>query len=128
MAERSGDRIPVEARFSAPVQTGHKAHRTSCAKGTGPHTGVKLSQRGADRPPHASTQVCKCTETVRRLRSVPAPAHHVLTRTFTGNCAQKTNARYAGFFLLPFSVSFPRSASIIECKLFSVQMSALNSR
>jgi len=23
---RSGDRIPVEARFSAPVQTGHGAH------------------------------------------------------------------------------------------------------
>jgi hypothetical protein len=31
---RSGDRIPVEARFSAPVQTGREAHPTSCTMGT----------------------------------------------------------------------------------------------
>jgi len=30
-AGRSGDRIPVEARFSAPVQTGPGAHTASCA-------------------------------------------------------------------------------------------------
>jgi hypothetical protein len=32
-AGRSGDRIPVEAKFSTPVQTGPGAHPTSCAMG-----------------------------------------------------------------------------------------------
>ena len=31
----SGDRIPVGARLPAPVQTGPKAHPTSCTMGTG---------------------------------------------------------------------------------------------
>ena len=30
----SGDRIPVEARFSAPVQTGPGAYPASCVMGT----------------------------------------------------------------------------------------------
>ena len=34
-AERPGDRIPVEARFSAPIQTGPGAQPTSCTMGTG---------------------------------------------------------------------------------------------
>jgi len=34
-AGRSGDRIPVEARFSAPVQTGPGAHPASYTVGTG---------------------------------------------------------------------------------------------
>jgi hypothetical protein len=33
-AGRSGDRIPVGARFSAPIQTGPGAHPASCAMGT----------------------------------------------------------------------------------------------
>jgi hypothetical protein len=33
-AGRSGDRIPVGARFFAPVQTGPGAHPSSCAMGT----------------------------------------------------------------------------------------------
>jgi len=40
-AGRSGDRIPVEARFSAPVQTGAGAHPASCTMGTGLFPGVK---------------------------------------------------------------------------------------
>ena len=40
-AGRSGDRIPVEARFSAPVQTGPGAHTASCTIGTGSFPGVK---------------------------------------------------------------------------------------
>jgi len=31
----------VEARFSAPVQTGPRAHPASCAMGTGSFPGVK---------------------------------------------------------------------------------------
>ena len=38
---RSGDRIPVEARFSAPVQTGPGAQPASCTMGTGSFPGVK---------------------------------------------------------------------------------------
>jgi len=35
VAGRSGDRILVGARFSAPVQTGPDAHQASCTMGTG---------------------------------------------------------------------------------------------
>ena len=41
----SGDRIPVEARFSAPVQTGPEDHPASCTMGTESFPGVK-SGRG----------------------------------------------------------------------------------
>jgi hypothetical protein len=40
-AGRSGDRIPVGARFSAPVQTGPGAHPASCTMGTVSFLGVK---------------------------------------------------------------------------------------
>jgi len=42
-AERSGDRIPVEARFSAPVQTGPGAHPASCTMDTGSFSGVEAA-------------------------------------------------------------------------------------
>jgi hypothetical protein len=40
-AGRSGDRIPVGARFSASVQTGPDAHSASFAMGTESFPGVK---------------------------------------------------------------------------------------
>jgi hypothetical protein len=43
-AGRSGDRIPVEARFSAPVQTCPQAHPASCTMNTG-----SLSKGKSDR-------------------------------------------------------------------------------
>ena len=49
--ERSGDRIPVGARFSAPVQTGPGAHPASCKMGTGSFPGVK-SGRGVTLTTH----------------------------------------------------------------------------
>jgi hypothetical protein len=45
IAGRSGDLIPVGARFSAPVQTGPGAHPASCTMGTRSFPGVK-SGRG----------------------------------------------------------------------------------
>jgi hypothetical protein len=48
---RSGDRIPVEARFFAHDQTGPGAHPTSCTVGTGSFPGVNRPGRGADHPP-----------------------------------------------------------------------------
>ena len=50
-AGRSGDRIPVEARFSAPVQTGPGAHPASCTMGTGSFPGIK-NGRGVTVTPH----------------------------------------------------------------------------
>jgi len=50
-AGRSGDRIPVGARFSAPVQTGPEAHPASCTMGTGSLLGVKCGW-GVKLTPH----------------------------------------------------------------------------
>jgi hypothetical protein len=50
-AGRFGDRILVEARFSAPVQTGPGVHPASCTMGTGSFPGVK-SDRGVTLTPH----------------------------------------------------------------------------
>jgi hypothetical protein len=50
-AGRSGDRIPVGARFSAPVQTGPEAHQASCTMGTGSFPGVRCG-RGVTLTPH----------------------------------------------------------------------------
>jgi len=57
-AGRSGDRIPVGARYSAPVQTGPEAHPASCKMGTGSFPGVSLRQgRDADPSPPSSAEV-----------------------------------------------------------------------
>ena len=40
----SGDRIPVGARFSAPIKTGPGAHPASCTMGTRSSPGVKSGQ------------------------------------------------------------------------------------
>ena len=56
-AGRYGDRIPVEARFSSPVQTGSEAHPASYTMGTGSFPGVKRPGRGVDHPPPSSAEV-----------------------------------------------------------------------
>ena len=54
---RSGYRIPVGARFSAPVQTGPEAHPASCTMGTGSFPGVKRPGRDAEPSPSSSAEV-----------------------------------------------------------------------
>jgi hypothetical protein len=54
---RSWVRIPVGARFSAPVKTGPEAHPASYTMGTGSFPGVERSGRGVDHPPPSSTKV-----------------------------------------------------------------------
>ena len=54
---RCGDRIPVGARFSAPVQTGPGAYPVSYTMGTGSFPGVKRPGRGVDHPPTSSAEV-----------------------------------------------------------------------
>ena len=56
---RSGDRIPVEARFSATVQTGPGTHPASYTMGTGFFSGVKRPGRGVDHPPHLAPRLKK---------------------------------------------------------------------
>jgi hypothetical protein len=59
LAGRSGDRIPVGARFSAPVQTGPGAHPVSYTMGTGSFPEVKRPGRGVDDPPHLAPRLKK---------------------------------------------------------------------
>ena len=54
---RSGDRIPTEARFSAPVQTDPGPHLVSCTMGTGSFSGVKRPGRGVYHPPHLALRL-----------------------------------------------------------------------
>jgi hypothetical protein len=67
-AGRSGGRIPVEARFSAPVQTSPGAHSASCTKGTGSFPGVK-SGRGLTLTPHPLLVPWS-----RKARAIPLPS------------------------------------------------------
>jgi hypothetical protein len=50
-AGRSGDRIPVGAKFSPTVQTDPGAHPASCTMGTGSFLGVMIG-RGVTLTPH----------------------------------------------------------------------------
>jgi hypothetical protein len=56
-AGRSGDRIPVGSRFSAPVHTGPGPHPASFTMGTGSFPGVKRPGRDIDHPPLPSAVV-----------------------------------------------------------------------
>jgi hypothetical protein len=58
-AGRPGDRIPVGARFSAPVQTGHGAHPASYTVGTGSFPGIKRLGCDVDHPPHLAPRLKK---------------------------------------------------------------------
>jgi hypothetical protein len=53
-AGRSGDGIPVRARFSAPVQTGPGAHPALYTMSTGSFPGVMRPGRGVNPPPPSS--------------------------------------------------------------------------
>jgi hypothetical protein len=75
-AGMSGDRIAVEARFSAPVQTGPRAHPASYTMGTGSLPGVKRLGRGIDHPPLSSAEVKGMVELY--LYSTSGPSWPVL--------------------------------------------------
>jgi hypothetical protein len=68
-AGRSGDRNPVEAKFSAPFQTSRGAHAASYTMGTGSFLGVKLPGCGVNRTPSIAevkerVELCNCTLSV----------------------------------------------------------------
>jgi len=56
-AGRSGDRFLVVARFSAPVQTGPRAHPAPYTMNIGSFPLVKWPGRGVDHPPTSSAEV-----------------------------------------------------------------------
>ena len=59
-AGRSGDQIPVMARFSTPVQTGPVAHAASYTMGTGSLSqGSKWQGRGFTHHPHLAPRLKK---------------------------------------------------------------------
>jgi hypothetical protein len=58
-AGRSGDRIPVGARFSVPIQTKLGAHPAPYTSGNGSFPGVKLPGRDVDNPPHLAPRLKK---------------------------------------------------------------------
>jgi hypothetical protein len=82
LAERSGDRIPVRAKFSVHVQTGPEAHPMFCTMCTGSFLGVNQPERGAGHLLSSSAEVENGLELYHRLHSVPAPAYHGVTFTF----------------------------------------------
>ena len=56
-AGRSGDQIPVEVRFSAPVQTGPRAHLAPYTMGTGSFLGVKGPGHSINHSPHLAPRL-----------------------------------------------------------------------
>ena len=56
---RSGDRVQVRARFSAPVLTGPGAHPATYTMGTGSFPGVKRPGRGVNHQPHLAPRLKK---------------------------------------------------------------------
>jgi len=56
-----GDRIPLGARFSAPVQTGPESHPASYAMGNErvSFQGIKRPGHGVDHPPHLALRLKK---------------------------------------------------------------------
>ena len=78
-AGRSGDRIPVGARFSAPTHTGPGAHPAPCTISTGSFPGVNRPGRGVDHPPPSSAEVKERVELY--LYSPSGPSWPVLGRT-----------------------------------------------
>jgi hypothetical protein len=77
-AGRSGDRIPLGARFSAPVQTGPGAHPASCTMGTGSSPGV-ASGRSV-----TLTLTPSCVEVWKQSRAIPLPSLRALVTCKNG--------------------------------------------
>jgi hypothetical protein len=78
-AVRSGDRIPLEARFSAPVQTGPGAHPGSYTTGTEVIPGGKSAGRGVNYPTPSSAEVKERAY----VYSTSVPSWHVIGWTWS---------------------------------------------
>jgi hypothetical protein len=74
----------VEARFSAPVQTGPAVHPASYTMGTGSFPGEKRPERGVDHPPSSSAEVKERVELY--LYSPSGTSWPVIRRTLPSLC------------------------------------------
>ena len=69
----SGDRIPVGARFSTPIQTGPGARSASYTMGTGSFPGVKRPGPGVEDIAASSAEVNEIIELYLYSHSGPLP-------------------------------------------------------
>jgi hypothetical protein len=84
LAGRSGDRIPVGARFSAPVQIGPGTYPASCTVGTVSFSGLKWPGLGVDHPSTSTAEVIERVELYLYSPSGPSwPVVGWLYFTFT---------------------------------------------
>jgi hypothetical protein len=74
----SGDRIPVEARFSATVHTDPWAHPAFYTMGIGSFSGLNRPGRGFDNPPHLAPRL--------RIRAIPLLPLWVFVAYYRVNC------------------------------------------
>ena len=74
------DRIPVGARFSAPVQTGCGTHPASYTMGTVSFPGINRPGRGIDHPPPSTAEIKERVELY--LYSSSGPSWPVLGETY----------------------------------------------
>ena len=103
-AGRSEDRIPMGARFSAPVQAGPGAHPASCTMGTVSFPGVK-SCRGVTLTPHLLLLPWS-----RKSRSIPVlPLWAVRTVQSLSACTRVT-------FTFTFILALGKNARTPEYK------------
>ena len=95
---KSGDRIPVEASFSAPVQTGPGSHPAYYTMGTGSFLGVKRAGRGADHPPHLVLRLKKEYSYIPLLPLLAFVACFRANFTFTVTSTQESVKQYRFVF------------------------------
>jgi len=92
LAVGSGDRIPVAARFSAPIQTGPVAHPASYTIGTGSFPRIKRPGCGVDHRPASSTEVKERVELY--IYSPSGPSSPVLGWTLLFLCNLLSSLHY----------------------------------
>ena len=108
-AGQSGDRIPVEARFSAPVQTGPGAQSASCAMGIRFHLGSKRPGSGVPTHRYLAPRLKK----EQRQTSSPLCLHGALlgdinfTFTHPKIFMQAVKAEWLLHVTHPWLVNFP---------------------
>jgi hypothetical protein len=108
-AGRSGNRNPVGAGFSAPVQTGLEAHTSSCTMGTGSFPRVRCS-RGVTLTPHPLL--------VRRSK-IEYSYSSTLPKGFCGLWKGETYPTYKYYFGYKIGTvaEFFRIKSVISCHM-----------
>ena len=130
-AGRSGDRIPVEARFSAPVQAGPGAQPASCTVGTGSFPGVKRPGRGADPHPLLQCRGVKLSRAIplRTLRALgralirlyPFVGFVIISKYFSRLFSLSSCSVYCCLFCFVLSFSFPLPLAVF-CRNFTCRV------